>query len=768
MGLVKELRARCKGTSAAAFHGVSEAPAFRGAIRENGTAAVPYEGDPSTPQGYVKGVGCEDPGLSRSEKMRLIFRDQKGLAWLILTACTTLLCGGGIAFPLERSTVATAGGSVKLSEISLRQVRIEDGFWSPRIEVNRSHSLDYQLRQCLETGRIRNFEIAAGLAQGEFQGRFYNDSDVYKWLEAASYSLATHPDESLEKKVDGVIATVAAAQEKDGYLNTFFQLSYPKGKWTNLALLHELYNAGHLIEAAVAHYEATGKKTLLDVAIRFADHIDSIFGPGKRDGTSGHEEVELALVKLYHATGERRYLQLAAFFLNQRGQKPSYFEKEYARLDPLFTFEFKGERINFRTLNERRFLGDPKKFDTSYCQDHLPVRQQSEVVGHAVRAMYLYSGMADVAYETGDQGLLDALNRLHENVTLKRMYVTGGIGPSKYNEGFTTDYDLPNDTAYQETCASVGMVFWNYRMLKLTGDGRYADVMEQSLYNCALAGVSLSGDRFFYINPLYSSGVEKEDLKLELNRFSFKRQAWFGTACCPVNLARLFPSLGKYIYSQSLDGLWVNLYVGGSVSTQLANGAKVDLRQASRYPWEGKIHVDVRVATPQDFSLHLRIPGWASDATVQLNGSPVHFEVVNGYASLNRRWANGDTIDLLLPMEIQLLEANPQVVQDRGKVTLRRGPLIYCLEQIDQSKDLDEIVLPMSAKLESRFEPQLLNGVATIVGQGQLTSSPSWHTQLYRPSVSTPSQTVPIKAIPYYAWANRQQGKMTVWIQSSR
>lgn len=390
-------------------------------------------------------------------------------------------------------------------------------------------------------------------------------------------------------------------------------------------MLHELYNSGHLFEAAVAHYQATGKRAMLDVAIRLADHIDSVFGPGKREGTSGHPEIELALVKLYRVTGEIRYLRLAEFFLNQRGQRPSFFEKEYQRLDPSFMFEFKGEMVSHRTLNDRQFLRNAGKFDTSYCQDQLPVREQSEVVGHAVRAMYLYSGMADVAYETGDAGLLQALQRLHDNVTLKRMYVTGGLGPSKYNEGFTTDYDLPNDTAYQETCASVGMVLWNYRMLNLTRDGRYADTLEQSLYNGMLAGVSLSGDRFFYINPLSSTGIETKDLKPELNRFSIYRQAWFGTACCPTNLARLFPSLGKYIYSRSPDGLWVNLYIGSQVRTELRGGSKVGLRQTSNYPWEGGVRLIVESEGPVEFSLQLRVPGWAGNAAFKLNGAPPRY-----------------------------------------------------------------------------------------------------------------------------------------------
>ena len=658
-------------------------------------------------------------------------------------------------------------GDVKLTEPSLREVQIEDTFWKPRIEVNRTRSLDHQYQECVQTGRIANFEVAAGLIKGKFQGRHYNDADVYKWIEGASYSLATHHDEKLDARLDAVISKIAGAQERDGYLNTFIQLSYPEGRWANLGMLHELYNSGHLFEAAVAHHQATGKRNLLGVAIRLADCIDSVFGPRKRDGTSGHPEIELALVKLYRVTAEKRYLRLAEFFLNQRGQKPSYFEREYQRLDPSFTFEFKGETISHRTLNDRQFVRDPKNFDTRYCQDHLPVRQQSEVVGHAVRAMYLYSGMAGVASETGDPGLLQALRRLHDNVTLKRMYVTGGLGPSKYNEGFTTDYDLPNDTAYQETCASVGMVFWNHRMLKLTGNGGCADVMEQSLYNGVLSGVSLTGDKFFYINPLYSSGVETKDLKPELNRFSIYRQAWFGTACCPTNLARLFPSLGKYIYGVSSDGLWVNLYVGSNLTTRFPDGGTVKLRQTSNYPWDGKIRLEFGLNSVRQFSLRLRVPAWASSATFKLNGGQVHPTVLLGYAEIRRQWRDTDVVEIVLPMEVQRVEANPQVSQDRGKLALRRGPLVYCLEQVDQQADLDQIVLPVTARLETRFEPGLLNGVTVITGVGKLVKPSSWSDELYRPVASSGFAPTALKAIPYYAWANRKQGKMKVWIESS-
>lgn len=641
---------------------------------------------------------------------------------------------------------------MKLSDLTLSQVRVDDRFWSPRVEINRTRSLEHQYGELEKTGRIANFEIAAKTRAGQFQGRYYNDSDVYKWLEAASYSLAAHPDPKLGARMEEVIAKIAAAQQKDGYLHTFIQLLHPDEKWANMARYHELYCAGHLIEAAVAHYEATGKTSLLAIATKFADHIDATFGPGKRDGTSGHQEIELALIKLYRTTAEKRYLQLAAFFLDQRGQKPSYFEREY-----------RGRKTEAQRSTYQRFLKNPSVFDTSYCQDHLPVRQQSEVVGHAVRAMYMYAGMADVAYETGDQSLIEALQRLHHNVTLKRMYVTGGIGPSRFNEGFTTDYDLPNDTAYQETCASVGMIVWNYRMLKLTGDGRYADVMERSLYNAFLAGVSLAGDTFFYANPLYSSGINRQQPGEE--HISSRRQGWFTTACCPPNVARLLPSLGKYIYSESKDGLWMHLYISSQVNIE-RNGKTLTLHQTTNYPWEGKVSLQVKTGSPVDVALYLRIPSWANRPVLRVNGRPVSPEIVSGYAKVDGPLTGGEVVELTLPMEIHRLHAHPEVVQDRGKIALSRGPLIYCLEQSDNRADVDQLVLPGSAKLKSSFEPQLLNGVAVITADGLLLKTSAWQDQLYRPAEIPREEFVPIRAIPYYAWANREEGKMTVWINT--
>jgi len=653
--------------------------------------------------------------------------------------------------PAKGKAALLPAGS-RLTELPLTAVRIQDTFWSPRLEVNRTRTLDHVYKELEATRCIRNFDVASGKVQAKFGGPWWADSDVYKWIEGASYILALHPDARLESKVDELIAKIAAAQQKDGYLDTYVQLNLPDLKWKSLAFNHEMFCAGSLFEAAVAHNQATGKRSLLDVALRLADHLDSTFGPGKQAGIPGHEEVELALVRLYRLTHQKRYLQLAQYFIDSRGQKPSIFERQYEQL-PQRKVELLGHPMDIKDFYRRFFLINPAKFDTSYSQDQLPVRQQRVAVGHAVRAMYLYSGMADLVYETGDEGLWEALESLHDSVTLHRMYVTGGIGPSERNEGFTADYDLPNEDAYQETCASAGMVFWNYRMLKLTGDARYADTMELSLYNAVAAGVSLTGDTFCYVTPLASRG-------------DFKRDPWFGVPCCPTTIARFVPALGRYIYSESPDGLWVNLFIAGQVNANVA-GKKITLRQSGNYPWDGKIKFTVGVEAPQDFAIRLRIPGWAPSADFQVNGEKSSPHVVNGYAEIRRSWSNGDTIDLTLPMDIQRLEANPQVLYDHGKTALRRGPLIYCLEQADQEAPLEQIILPLGAQLESQYTPGLLDGITVIKGQGLLRPLDDWKDVLYQPVHPATTKPVPITAVPYCIRGNRGLGKMAVWLNTA-
>ena len=628
----------------------------------------------------------------------------------------------------------------RLHPVPLRDVVIDDVFWAPRIKINREHTLAYQLQQCEETGRIRNFDKAAGVVDGEFEGIFFNDSDLYKWIEATAYSLSTYPDADLEEKLDQVIVRVAAAQEDDGYLNTYFILVEPDKKWTNLGVMHELYCAGHLFQAAVAHYLGTGKRTLLDVACRFADHIDGIFGPGKRKGMPGHEEIELALMDLYRVTGEARYFHLSEFFIDQRGQRPSVFEQE-----------IHNPGTGGKVAHNRSHFMVGETYCGAYAQDHLPVREQREVVGHAVRAMYLYCAMADVVGETGEPALRDALEKLWHNVTRARMYVTGGIGPSSHNEGFTQDYHLPNTTAYAETCAAVGNIIWNWRLLMLDGEARFADVMELALYNGFLSGVALDGTHFFYVNPLRSNGDRE-------------RESWFGCACCPPNVARLLASLGLYAYGQSEDGLWMHLYIAGRVKVKQA-GTEITLKTETRYPWHGEVKMTMETDQPVDFTLYLRIPDWCREASISINGSSQESKSVSSaYTALKRTWQNGDTIRLSLSMPIEQIEAHPNITNNQGKVALRRGPMLFCLEEIDHDDHVHGMILPEDPELEAETAPDLLGGITVIRGKALALDRESWNDELYRPSGHTALRVTDLTAIPYYAWNNRGKGNMTTWI----
>jgi DUF1680 family protein len=641
----------------------------------------------------------------------------------------------------------------RLSPLPVAAVKIHDTFWAPRQEVNRTRTLDHVLQQIEGTGGLRNFDIAAGKATGKFGGPFWADSDLYKWIEGASWTLATHPDPALDTKLDGIIARIAAAQQPDGYLDTFVQINVPDLRFKNFAFFHEDFSSGHLFEAAVAHYQATGKKTLLTVATRLADLFDREFGPGRKDYISGHEGIELALVKLSRATGEKRYLDLAEAMIDRRGQKPSIFERQFRGLDPNRTVDFLGKPLRIGEWYERFYLKDPKKFDTRYAQDHLPVREQKEAVGHAVRAMFLYCGMADLVYEKSDARLWDASKALHDSVTLHRMYVTGGIGPSEHNEGFTDDYDLPNETAYQETCASAAMVLWNHRLFNLTGDAKYTDVMEQSLYNAVAAGVSLSGDLFCYVTPLASRG-------------DFKRSPWFGVPCCPTTIARFLPSLGQYIYSRSADGLWVNLFIASDATTKLDTG-QVTLRQSTNYPWDGDVKIAVEPDAPREFTLHVRLPGWASAPVVQVNGAAVTREISRGYAAIRRQWKKGDTVQVSLPMEVQRLAGHPKVLPTQGKVAVRRGPLIYSFEQADNRAALDTVVLPQRATFKAQFDPNLAGGVVKLTAEGLMHKGADWTGRLYQPLDVSPATPVTLTAVPYAVWGNRGLGQMIVWIDSS-
>lgn len=674
-----------------------------------------------------------------------------GATWTILIAAIGALGGAPVTTVDGQGDLLPA--AERLSTLPVAAVTIADSFWAPRIEVNRTKTLDHVLGEIEATGGLKNFDIAAGKATGTFGGPFWADSDVYKWIEGASWTLALRPDPALDAKVDAIIARIAAAQQPDGYLDTFIQIAAPDLKFKNFAFFHEDFSSGHLFEAAVAHHQATGKKSLLTVATRMADVFDREFGPGRKDYIPGHEGIELALVKLSRATGEKRYFDLAKAMIDRRGRKPSIFQEQYKQLPIDRTvIDFNGKPLRIGEWYERFYMKDPKTFDTRYAQDHLPVREQKEAVGHAVRAMFLYCGMADVVYETGDPGLWTASKALHDSVTLHRMYVTGGIGPSEANEGFTADYDLPNENAYQETCASAAMVLWNHRLFTLTGDAKYTDVMELSLYNAVAAGVSLTGELFCYATPLASRG-------------DFTRSRWFAVPCCPTTISRFLPSLGQYVYSKSADGLWVNLFIAGQAKTELPSG-KVTLQQTTTYPWDGNVKIAVQPEKPAEFTLHVRLPGWASKPALRVNGAAVSPPVVRGYAAIKRQWTNGDTVELSLPMEVERLRANPQVVPAQGKVALRRGPLVYAIEQADNPEPLRDLVLPANAAIESRFEPTLAGGVVTLTMDGLANPPSNWDRQLYQPAPSAPQTRVKLRAVPYAIWGNRGTGQMIVWVPS--
>ena len=611
---------------------------------------------------------------------------------------------------------------LKLRPVPFTDVKIQDTFWAPRRETNRVSSIPFSLQKLEEAGNLEDMRLAGRGATNGFRGPVFMDSDLYKALEAAAYSLATHPDPALGKQLDDIISLLAAAQQPDGYLNTYFTVKEPAKRWTNLRDWHELYCAGHMFEAAVAHYQATGKKSFLTIATRYADYIDSVFGPApKRLGYPGHPEIELALIQLWRATGNQRYFELSRFFVENRGRK--YFATEHQT--PL------------------------DKYDGSYWQDDVPIYDHQNIKGHAVRAAYLMSGVTEVATQTGDERLLQMLDRVWRNTTERNEYITGGIGPSSHNEGFTVDYDLPNLSAYQETCATIALAQWAHRLSLLYGDAHYADVLERALYNGVLSGVSQDGTKFFYVNPLESAGTHR-------------RSRWFGCACCPPNVTRTLAALGGYAYASTADSLYVNLYIQGSAQAKVGATA-VALKVRTEYPWDGKVALEVIPAERAKFSLRLRVPGWCRDASLAVNRRTVKTPVIErGYLVLDREWNPGDRVELNLPMPIQRVAANPQVKADHGLLAIQRGPIVYCLEQCDQADPLSGFWLPLEAELKAAREPGLLGGVVTITGQARIASEQKWQRNLYQPEA--PVTRVALKAIPYYAWANRQVGAMKVWL----
>ncbi|MCL6442588.1 MAG: glycoside hydrolase family 127 protein [Alicyclobacillus sp.] len=629
--------------------------------------------------------------------------------------------------------------SRKFKPVSFKQVVIDDPFFAPRIRINREYTIPAIYQHCQRTGRLDALKLTwrPGV---EPKPHVFWDSDVAKWLEAACYCVANQPSEALSALIDDVVQLIASAQQPDGYLNSYFTVVEPGKRWTDLRDAHELYCAGHLMEAAVAHYEVTGKRTLLDVMCRYADHIHTVFGlgPGQKPGYCGHPEIELALVRLAHAANEPRYLELSKYFIDQRGKQPNYFDEEKAARN--------GSPNHFYWY----FQEPGREYKHEYNQSHLPVREQQKVVGHAVRAMYLYSAMTDIAIETNDESLMSACERLFSHLTEKMMYVTGGIGSSDRNEGFTTDYDLPNDTAYCETCASIGLVFWMHRLLQVDLNGQYADVMERALYNSIASGASLDGLKFFYDNPLHSHG-------------SHHRSDWFDVSCCPPNVSRLFGSLGQYVYSEGPDQAVVHLYIQGTGRLNI-NGRHVELRQITEYPWDGRVKLTVNVETPFTFGITLRIPGWCRKATLRVNNQLVEFTALKGYVTVNRLWQAGDVIDLDFDMPVERVYAHSAVAANRGRVAITRGPVVYCLEGVDNGEDLDALVLPRNVDLHPEYEPNHLGGIVSVRGNAYIMDCSSWGHNLYR-TEPTGYRQHPIKAVPFCVWDNRDAGEMLVWIR---
>lgn len=625
---------------------------------------------------------------------------------------------------------APALASVPLAPVDAARVRIADRFWAPRQAANRERTLPANLRQLRETGRIDALRLQWKEGKPNRPHQFW-DSDVAKYIEAAANSLITHPDAALEAELDGIIALLAAAQMEDGYLNSYYQNVAPQKRWSNLRDDHELYCAGHLFEAAVAHLQATGKRTLLDVARRFARCIADTFGPGKARGYCGHPEIELALVRLWRATDEREWLDLARHFVDTRGQQPPFYEEEARR---------RGE------------TGTPWHTG-AYSQAHQPVREQRRVVGHAVRAMYLATAMADLAALHGDAALHDACHAQWDHLTQRQMYVTGGIGQSRHNEGFIDDWDLPNDSAYCETCAGIGVAMFASRLLQLDRDGAVADVLERALYNNVLAGASLDGDRFFYENPLASRGLHR-------------RQAWFGCSCCPPNWARTVAGIGGYAYGEDAGGASVHLYIAGEARVRVGD-AEVGLRVDGDYPWDGRIGVTVATPAPRRFALRLRIPGWCRRWSLSLGGAPLAARVERGYAIIEREWRDGERVALELDLPAERVRAHPRVAADRGRVALMRGPLVYCLEQADIGSGIEALRLPGDAPLTAEARPDLLGGVVVLRGVARREEAPE-SGPLYTAGEHpvTPREVpAPITAIPYFAWENRGPGEMAVWIR---
>ena len=648
-----------------------------------------------------------------------------------------------IQVPIFQATANERKRDYPIKPVPFTSVRVDDGFWTPRLETNRTVTVGYDFKKCEETGRIANFEVAGGLKQGGFQGIFFNDSDVVKVIEGAAYTLALHPDSELDKYLDDLIAKIAAAQEDDGYLYTARTISDPNykypghdgGRWSHLRSGHELYNVGHMYEAAVAHWQVTGKRSLLDVAIRNADLVCKVFGPGsnQRIDVPGHQEIEMGLVRLYRATGAEKYLKQAKFFIDMRGRK-----------------------------DKRENIYGP------YCQDHVPLVEQQEAVGHAVRGGYFYAGVADVAAIYGDQNYIAAIDRIWEDVVSRKLYLTGNVGQHGAGEGYAGAYKLTNFRAYNETCAAIALAMWNHRMFLLHGESKYIDVLERSIYNGFLSGIALSGDKFFYPNPLAC------DLKFKFNHGSLERSPWFGCSCCPVNIVRFIPSIPGYIYAVRDNSAYVNLFIAGEGEVVVA-GQTVTLKQETRYPWDGALRLTVTPEKEAEFVLKIRVPGWQSsplpsdlyqylplkplELRYAVNGEPAPVTLEQGYAILRRTWKPGDVVEHQIPLPVRRVICNEQVEANRGRIAIERGPLVYCVEGADHGGKALDLFLKDDVTLTPEHREDHLGGVTVLTGQAR---------RACRASDGSPtSEPQQITMIPYYAWCHRGANEMAVWLPRS-
>ncbi|MEM7374775.1 MAG: beta-L-arabinofuranosidase domain-containing protein [Bacteroidota bacterium] len=652
---------------------------------------------------------------------------------------------------IQTGLAQTLSSDYPIRPVDFTQVQLKDGFWKNRVTTATKVTIPYAFKKCEETGRVNNFRFAGGLDVGEFKGQYgFDDSDVYKILEGASYSLMTEKDPEMRAYVDKLVSYLAAAQEADGYLYTAWSLkaneyaemtccSYSKDghQWTGSQFSHELYNSGHMYEAAVAHYQATGTKDFLNIATKNADLIYKICVEDGNEYYPGHQEIELGLVKLYRVTGNDNYLELAKLFLDRRGRGL----REY------------GNNYNDNTV----LVG--LDFD-AYSQDHKPVVEQSEAVGHSVRAGYMYAAMADIAAIMDDKQYLAAADRIWENIVSKKMYVTGGLGAGHGIEGFDVPYSLPND-AYAETCAAIANVYWNHRMFLLHGDAKYMDVLERSLYNGLMAGLSLEGDKFFYPNPLVFDGESM------FNQGANCRSDWFNCSCCPSNLSRFVPSVAGYTYAVNEDQVYVNLFMNNTTEIEV-QGKNMKLEQTTQYPWDGSVIIDIKNTDEIQADLMIRIPGWSMNdpvpsdlyrftketskrTRIQVNGMEVAYRMEKGYAILSDHWKKGDKIEITFPMEARNIVSHEKVKANTGKIAVQRGPLIYCAEGVDHQGHALDLQLSSRKPLQASFQSDLLQGISVLTGQGRYMDG-------------NKKKKIPIQLIPYYAWSHREISPMSVWL----